>query len=429
MPVPVEVDARCARGLDEEGAAYIAESYGDLSVMDRRPTIYRALRFKDQRGFHQCATGCCYHDNGTIVETCCFMDALLHFQLHIELSKDPFDTNGEYFFDRGEEALKKQIAKRPTILLISLIFSDTLILDVLVALSLPSRVPLPSKTKTEFYEYVFPHREMASDAVRFEGRPFCSLRLFVDLLDFMDPLKHALIVEGGAHIGDCTLIAAHKLPHARIIAFEPMRDAHELFRRSVVANRWDDRVSVVRKALSDGQYHVLVSHYPGRSAASSASPHHANYCRETEEACVLHNTSTTTLTAALHGLGMVDVMKLSLEGLEMQALRGARAFLSARRLCVLLMNGWNVWLGAPRGGNVPDELFTLLEDADMEIWLVRDRHLQQRTLSRLAAREDLQRVFESKKRIDRGVDYLVSIGRASYCNYMRGVFDSFVSQI
>merc|ERR1719333_1696501 len=113
---------------------------------------------------------------------------------------------------------------------------------------------LEANSAKKYYQYVFPHREMVSDMVRYSRLPFCGMRPFMMLIEQIARSQeckapcHVTFVEGGPHIGDCTLWATAALQLAGVqsygVAYEALQDASALFHLSAIANHWEDRVVV-----------------------------------------------------------------------------------------------------------------------------------------------------------------------------------------
>jgi FkbM family methyltransferase len=209
---------------------------------------------------------------------------------------------------------------------------------------------------------LFPHREIVSDMVRFSKSPFCGMRPFLRLVErvaagagdqpCLGGRKCSLdFVEGGPHIGDCTLFAAAALEVAGLspfgVGYEPLPDASALFRESVLANRWDGRVVVVPQALAakDGDF-VTLAFYPGHNGEgttvrAATTAHCGNNCAGFKRIATVSLDSTWP---ALRPAAL-DILKLSVNGEELNALRGARALLSRRKVCSVMVHVTKVQRG------------------------------------------------------------------------------------
>jgi FkbM family methyltransferase len=124
-----------------------------------------------------------------------------------------------------------------------------------------------------------------------------------------------MIVDVGANIGIATVWFAERAPQARILAVEPSPVALPVLETNLVANRFDDRVSVVPLALGGisgvGYLRMAATSVETRVAGASA-PH------ATSDQPVL----ITTLEQLMSDwqLVSVDILKLDCEGNEYEAL-------------------------------------------------------------------------------------------------------------
>lgn len=137
------------------------------------------------------------------------------------------------------------------------------------------------------------------------------------------------IVDSGANIGQTVLHFAAILPRARILAYEPGREAREWLEEGIGANGFNG-VTVVPAGLSSA---------PGNAHLGSlggAELHGAwNQIQPTEGEAI----ALVSLDQELerHGFGQVDLWKLDVEGHEIAALQGASGSLAARRIRAVYM--------------------------------------------------------------------------------------------
>jgi len=253
---------------------------------------------------------------------------------------------------------------------------------------------------------LFPQREIVSDMVRFSRTPFCGMRPFLLLVERVAAAAGAGdcvtkgasgdarcgldFVEGGPHLGDCTLWASAALQSAGLApfaaAYEPLPDASALFRESVLTNRWDGRVVVVPRALAarDGET-VNLAYFPGHNGeGTTVRASEGLHCGEN---CAGYaSIPTVTLDASWPALrpAPLEVLKLSVNGEELNVLRGARALLSKRQVCSVLVHvakarrGWADFAQeATTGASAfSSEFWDLLTDTGgLEVSLHLDRDL------------------------------------------------------
>jgi FkbM family methyltransferase len=162
------------------------------------------------------------------------------------------------------------------------------------------------------------------------------------------------IVDSGANIGQTLLYFAAYLPQARIIAYEPGREARSWVEEGIAANGFAS-VTVVAAGLSSepGSSHL--------GSAGVAETHGSwNRIHPTEGEAI----SLVVLDRELERLGIqrVDLWKLDVEGHEYEALRGASGSLAAHRIRAIYME-----LGDTR-----NECVTLLSQHGYTGWNIRD---------------------------------------------------------
>jgi len=139
-------------------------------------------------------------------------------------------------------------------------------------------------------------------------------------------------VDIGANVGDYTLLAASLVGNAgRVLSFEPEPRNRGWLQQSIDLNGYKN-IDVFPVALSDGEgeaslylgeiagYHTLIPGHPERQAGTIT-------------------VKTRTLDSYLHELGRehVDMMKIDVEGAEMQVLRGARTTLGKNPNMILFL--------------------------------------------------------------------------------------------
>lgn len=142
------------------------------------------------------------------------------------------------------------------------------------------------------------------------------------------------VLDVGAHVGQYTLLASGLVgPAGRVIAFEPHPVLGPVLRRNV-ARAGCQNVTVLPVALGRAPgLGTLVLNPPDNFGGSSLQPDEASahYARATVE--------VTTLDGALDRLGgpPVDLVKIDVEGAELDVLDGGRRTLAANPGIVLIV--------------------------------------------------------------------------------------------
>jgi FkbM family methyltransferase len=230
----------------------------------------------------------------------------------------------------------------------------------------------PLDTATDYVFRVFPHREIASDLIRQSRMPFCGMRPFIKLIESIAASRREelSLIEGGPHLGDCTMWAGAALQRAgtrfNALGIEAMADAAALFAESVRLNNFE-RVRVLPRALAaEPGKGVDMTYEYGRNGQATESRLYTQ-C----DGCVqVGQVPSTSIDAEWKG--PLDVLKLSVNGAELRTLQGARKLLVKRHVCLVLMHAFKVEMGRDR----PDfslDLFNVLNDNGLEIIYHKDR--------------------------------------------------------
>jgi FkbM family methyltransferase len=137
-------------------------------------------------------------------------------------------------------------------------------------------------------------------------------------------------VDAGANIGIYSVLGSQLVgPPGRVIAIEMMPDTAAILRSHLVANRADN-VTVVEGALAARPGERVVAHIPnGKFGQASIATRKGERTVEVE---------TTTLAQILEGIGRVRLIKMDLEGAELDALKGAEPVLD--RVEAILFEDW-----------------------------------------------------------------------------------------
>lgn len=126
-----------------------------------------------------------------------------------------------------------------------------------------------------------------------------------------------IFVDAGANIGVYTLLASRLIgPRGRVLAIEMMPDTAAILRRHVAENGCGN-VEIVEKALSDRAGEILTASVPlGRYGQASIANSATGAFEE-------HQVQTATLDDVCREYGRIRLLKLDVEGAELQAIAGA----------------------------------------------------------------------------------------------------------
>lgn len=140
----------------------------------------------------------------------------------------------------------------------------------------------------------------------------------------------------GANIGLLSIPLLHYFPTCRVVSFEPSPNTLPYLRQTQSQSGFGDRWQVVGKAVGSRPGELeMFTHAPGLGAYDSLRDIH----RAGESA--KHIVPVTTIDAEWEALArpVVSVIKIDVEGAEMEALRGAVECFGAHRPNILLE--WN----------------------------------------------------------------------------------------
>lgn len=323
---------------------------------------------------------------------------------------------------------------------------------------------LAVSAKSVIFMRVFPFRELISDMVRYSALPFCGLRPFMRMVASIAesavaancksgaPLSESgslpcelTFVEGGPHMGDCSLWAAGLLSQVgvqlRAVAFEPLPDAAALFRQSVVENDLAGSLSVRTAALGqDPGSAVDLLYFKGHNGQATVDSIHmraylaSENAKESDVARVKGVPVVALDQEIPASWPVVDIVKLSVNGAERDTLAGARRLLSERRLCSVLMHTMKAGRGrevhevpgppsppAPPGSSsYSEDLLHLLEEGGMEVYTHRDFEGGTTEVRRVVSASDLDKAFDDPTLTL--TDYIMARSMAPHCDLAKRHF-------
>jgi FkbM family methyltransferase len=181
-------------------------------------------------------------------------------------------------------------------------------------------------------------------------------RTFVRLLAEAIPAR-AVVLEGGAHLGFVTVHAARAVgPDGRVFVFEPNLDVLDVLRGNLRVNGIEDRVEIIPKALGDStrraRFFVRADESSLYEPTSDSDPVEIDVVRADE---LIE--------------GTVDVVKLDVEGAELDALRGMERFLTSAKPPRALFLECNPVL-LERAGSSPEDLVAWLRAHSYDVeWI------------------------------------------------------------
>jgi FkbM family methyltransferase len=142
----------------------------------------------------------------------------------------------------------------------------------------------------------------------------------------------ATFIDVGGNVGDYSLLAARIIGDTgRVICFEPEPTNCHWIERSIELNGYRN-ISLYALALSDANGEASL--YLGTQCGF-----HSLLKDQPERQAGVIQVKTRTLDSVLHeiGWGTVDMMKIDVEGAELQVLRGARGTLEMNPQVILLL--------------------------------------------------------------------------------------------
>jgi len=138
-----------------------------------------------------------------------------------------------------------------------------------------------------------------------------------------DPARYATVIDAGAATGQFAITACVRLPGARVHAFEPSRRQRVLLSRNARLNGVADRLRVWPVGLWNEVTTLRFRTHGAISSIESVSELPKNLAFP-------ERVDVTTLDRwdERHALGRIDLIKMDIEGAELEALEGARGVLA-----------------------------------------------------------------------------------------------------
>jgi len=159
------------------------------------------------------------------------------------------------------------------------------------------------------------------------GRPSES-----NILRYFNPKDGWIVVDVGAHVGWYTLIASKKVgPKGKVIAIEPEPRNFTILCKNIKDNRLNN-VIPLRIALSDRDCCVALK-------ISSSPAQHSIISRYEKGALMVEGKRLDTLMKELM-IGKVDLLKIDVEGHEVEVLKGGEKSLREGRISELIVESF-----------------------------------------------------------------------------------------
>lgn len=142
------------------------------------------------------------------------------------------------------------------------------------------------------------------------------------LLRTLGGFAPALIIDAGANVGDWSLAAAQHCPSAQIHAFEIAAPTCEQLRRNTAAQ---PRIRVHALGLSDAAAQITLRHFAQAPALTTVTDYPHPFDSQALQAQVVRGDDF----AAEQGITHINLLKVDVEGMEDQVLRGFDGLLRA----------------------------------------------------------------------------------------------------
>lgn len=184
------------------------------------------------------------------------------------------------------------------------------------------------------------------------------------------PMNNGTFVDIGANVGTYTIELGEVFRH--VCSFEPCRHTYNILCGNVALRNLSDKCELYNVALSDKEEVVTYKDYDilggnnmcvkGDSDISSELSKMYDYCDH-----MARTTEITTRTLDSYGLDDVSLMKIDVEGFELNVLKGAFETITRSKYPLILVESWEVQETDEKGVReakikLREDLFNYLRD-------------------------------------------------------------------
>lgn len=150
----------------------------------------------------------------------------------------------------------------------------------------------------------------------------------LNVLKKLSRFNPTTIFDVGANIGDYATLAIENCKQARIYCFEPVSNTFAMLQENLKGNS-TERVQLTKAGFYKERKNLLINIYPGHAHASLHPVRGINYNVEGQEEIEL---ITGDDFIHSHQLSKIDLIKLDIEGSEMDALLGLNRAFSEKKV-------------------------------------------------------------------------------------------------
>ena len=179
-------------------------------------------------------------------------------------------------------------------------------------------------------------------------------------------------VDIGANFGTYTVIGAQIVgEQGRVVAIEPVPAIGQMLFETVAMNGFEDRCDVLRVAAGAKEGNATIFSFGSRQGGNTLLKHIAKEARDRlDQEVARHKVRVRTLDGIVDELGLsqIDLMKIDVEGFELQVLEGGRKTIEAMKPTLLLE--WNSSFFDKRGSDARAYYDRLTTELDYELYCV-----------------------------------------------------------